>query len=52
MELHAEGRVLRVEKTDPSEPWPFRIAVALDTPLPAVLIEASEVLAETFGKPT
>jgi len=52
VELRAEGHVLRVEKTDPSEPWPFRVAVALDTPLPAVLIEASEVLAETFRRPT
>jgi hypothetical protein len=39
---------VRVEKTPPSEEWPFRIALELDEPLPAELIEEGARLAATF----
>ena len=32
------GRVVRVERTPPTEEWPFRVAVELDEPLPSAAI--------------
>jgi hypothetical protein len=46
--LKRTARVVRVEKTPPSEEWPFRIALELDEPLPAELIEEGARLAATF----
>ena len=37
--LKRSTRVVRVQKSPPSEEWPFRIAMELDEPLPPEVIE-------------
>lgn len=55
--VHAKGqslertaRVVRVEKTAPSEEWPFRAALELDEPLPKEVIEEGSRTAATFRR--
>src|SRR5690606_21690358 len=53
--VHAKGqsfkrsaRVVRVQRTPPSEEWPFRVAMELDEPLPSDVIEEGTRAAATF----
>jgi hypothetical protein len=49
--LKRVARVVRVEKSPPSEEWPFRVAMELDGPLPSVVIEEGTRAAATFRRP-
>lgn len=49
--LKRNARVVRVERTPPSEEWPFRVALELDEPLPKDVIEEGSRVATTFHRP-
>lgn len=46
--LKRTARVVRVEKSPPSEEWPFRVAMELDEPLPREIIDEGAKAAATF----
>lgn len=43
-----KARVVRVERTPPTEEWPFRVAMELEEPLPSEVIEEGSRAAATF----
>ena len=50
--LQRTARVVRVERTPPTEEWPFRAALELDEPLPKEVIDAGTQTAATFHRST
>jgi PilZ domain len=49
--IRTGATVIRLDETPPQEPWRYRIAVQLDLPLPADVIEhGAEVAARLLGR--